>query len=135
MNWTRRDFVGGAGLFAATTVIGQPGTMKTPETGFPSPLIVGTFDPKGSHIQGACVSDDAIYLSQMTCIYKFDWSGKLLKRLPVISHTGDLCFYKGEIYTSVSVYHSARKCKGLIQVFDADLNFVREKELEAGCGP
>ncbi|MBR4171305.1 MAG: hypothetical protein IKR48_06605 [Kiritimatiellae bacterium] len=132
MNWSRRDFLGSAGLFAATTAIGQSVATKTSETAFPSPLIVGTFDPKGGHIQGACVSDDAIYLSQMTCIYKFDWTGNLLKRLPVISHTGDLCFYKGEIYTSVSVYHNARKCKGLIQVFDADLNFVREKELERG---
>lgn len=111
---------------------GQAAAVKTAVAEFPSPLIVGTFDPKGNHIQGACASDDAIYLSQMNGLYKFDWSGKLLKRLPVISHTGDLCFYKGEVYTSVSVYHNARKCKGLIQVFDSDLNFVREKELDRG---
>ena len=99
-----------------------------------APIVIGSesFDASFGHIQGACCSDDAIFLTQMKCLYKFDWSGKLLKKQSVISHTGDICFWKGEIYTSVSVYGGPNKGKGMIQVFDQDLNLVRETLLDRG---
>jgi len=97
-----------------------------------APIVIGSesFDAGFGHIQGACCTDDAIYLTQMKCLYKFDWSGKLLKKKPVISHTGDICFWNGEIYTAVSVYGGPNKGKGMIQVFDQDLNLVRETLLD-----
>ena len=98
----------------------------------PIVIVSESFDAGFGHIQGACCTDDAIYLTQMKCLYKFDWSGKLLKKKPVISHTGDICFWNGEIYTAVSVYGGPNKGKGMIQVFDQDLNLVRETLLDRG---
>ena len=99
-----------------------------------APITIGSeaFDASFGHIQGACCTEDAIYLTQMKCLYKFDWSGKLLKKKSVISHTGDICFWQGEIYTSVSVYGGPNKGKGMIQVFDQELNLVRETLLDRG---
>ena len=98
----------------------------------PAPIEVekGVLDPAGGHVQGFCASDDAFYLTQMRTLYKFDWSGKLLKKIPVVCHTGDICFWEGHVYTSVSVYQGPDKGKGIIQVFDADLNLVREAKLD-----
>ena len=90
----------------------------------------GVLDPAGGHVQGFCASDDAFYFTQMKTLYKCDWSGKLLKKVPVVCHTGDICFWEGHVYTSVSVYQGPDKGKGIIQVFDADLNLVREAKLD-----
>ena len=97
-----------------------------------APIAIGSeaFDASFGHIQGACCSEDASYLSQMKCLYKFDWSGKLLKKKSVISHTGDICFWQGEIYTAVAVYGGTNRGKGMIQVFDQELNLVRETLLD-----
>ena len=97
-----------------------------------APIAIGSdaFDASFGHIQGACCSEDAIYLTQMKCLYKFDWSGKLLKKKSVIS----LFFFNDtattEIYTSVAVYGGPNKGKGMIQVFDQELNLVRETLLD-----
>ena len=98
----------------------------------PAPVVVekGVLDPAGGHVQGFCASDDAFYFTQMKTLYKCDWSGKLLKKVPVVCHTGDICFWEGHVYTAVSVYQGPDKGKGIIQVFDADLNLVREAKLE-----
>lgn len=90
------------------------------------------FDPKGGHVQGLCKGEDCYYLSQMTRLFKVGLDGKCIKSLPVISHTGDLCFYKGCVYTSVVVYGRERKGQGLIQVYDADLKLLREKYYPRG---
>ena len=90
------------------------------------------FDPKGGHIQGAAASDGALYLTQMTRICKFDWNGKFLRKLDAISHTGDVCWHDGCLYTSVSVYGGPNKGKGMIQVFDKDLNLQRETIIDRG---
>ena len=95
-------------------------------------LIEAPFDQKGGHVQGLCKGEGCYYLSQMTRLFKVGLDGKCIKTLPVISHTGDLCFYNGHVYTSVSVYDGERKGQGLIQVYDADLNFLREKYYPRG---
>lgn len=89
-------------------------------------LAVGTeaFDPQGGHIQGVAASEDALYVAQMTRLVKLDWKGKVLAMRPVQSHTGDIVWHDGELYTVVAVY-PARK-EGRIQVFDQELNLVRE---------
>ena len=89
-------------------------------------LTVGTevFDPQGGHIQGIAASKDALYVAQMTRLVKFDWKGKVLASRPVQPHMGDIVWHGGELYTSVAVYPERRE--GRIQVFDRNLNLVRE---------
>ena len=90
------------------------------------------FDQQGGHVQGICKGEDCYYLSQMTRLFKIGLDGRCLKSRSVISHTGDLCFYNGRVYTSVSVYGGERKGQGVIQVYDADLNLLREKYYPRG---
>lgn len=96
--------------------------------GGPLPFAAGqnAFDPKGGHVQGIAASAEALYVAQMTQLVKLDWTGRPLKKLSVISHTGDIAWHGGELYTAVAVYGGPNKGKGMIQVFDKDLNLLRE---------
>ena len=85
---------------------------------------IEAFDPQGGHIQGIAASEDVLYVAQMTRLVKLDWKGKVLATRPVQSHTGDIVWHDGELYAVVAVY-PARK-EGRIQVFDKELNLVRE---------
>ena len=93
-------------------------------------LVVGpeAFDPNGNHIQGIAASEDALYVAQMTRLVKLDWMGKVLASRSVQSHTGDISWHDGELYTAVSVYPERKE--GRIQVFDKDLNLVRETAID-----
>jgi len=92
------------------------------------PFNVGSevFDPAGGHIQGIAASEEALYVAQMTMLLKFDWAGKLIRKVRVITHTGDITYHNGEIYTAVAVYEGPNTGKGMIRVFDRDLNLIRE---------
>ena len=91
----------------------------------PAVVFEDVFNPGASHVQGACCSDDAVYPAQRTALYKFGWDGKLLAKVAVTNHTGDVCFHDGKVYTSVCLYEGENR--GRIQVFDGkDLSFVRE---------
>lgn len=96
----------------------------------PKPFTVGTdvFDPKGGHIQGIAASEEALYIAQMTQLTKVDWTGKPLKKIRVTSHTGDIAWHDGELYTAVAVYPACKE--GKIQVFDKDLNLLRETSID-----
>jgi len=94
--------------------------------------VMAPFDPKGGHIQGMCAGGGNYYLSQMTRLYKVDKTGKCVKSVPVVSHTGDLCYREGFVYTAVAVYGGKDKGKGKVQVFDSDLNLVREATFDRG---
>jgi len=85
-------------------------------------------DPKGGHIQGIALGDGAIFLSQMTQITKLDLAGRLLAKRRVTSHTGDLTWWQGELYTSVAIFPAAQE--GRIEVFDKDLNPVRSAPVD-----
>ena len=114
------------------TIIGALGSVclaiaayaAVPEK-IPAVVFEDVFDPSASHVQGACCSDDAVYLTQRTALYKFGWDGKLLAKVAVTNHTGYICFHDGKVYTSVCLYEGENR--GRIQVFDGkDLSFVRE---------
>ena len=94
------------------------------------PFAVGAeaFDSKGGHIQGIAASDDALYVAQMTRLVKVDWKGNALAMRGVQSHTGDITWHDGELYTTVSVYPDCKE--GRIQVFDKDLEFLRETVID-----
>jgi len=103
-----------------------PGAAK----GTLKPFTVGpeAFDPKGGHIQGIAASEDALYVAQMTRLLKLDWKGKVLATRAVQSHTGDIAWHDGELYTAVAVYPERKE--GRIQVFDKDLNLLREATVD-----
>ena len=50
------------------------------------------------HLQGICADKEAIYWCFTTQLVKTDLSGKLLKKVPVANHHGDLCFHDGKVY-------------------------------------
>lgn len=104
----------------------------------PEPFTVGpeAFNPNGSHIQGIAASEEALYLSQAQHLTKVDWTGKYLCSHAVPNHTGDLCWYDGELYASLALSDSEAGPMadptagvGKIQVFDKDLNLVRETKI------
>ena len=86
--------------------------------------------PARGHIQGGCASEDAFFLAYQKGIYKIDRDGKVIKHVNAVRHTGDICFYKGKVYSAVAYYDKARKGKGAIKEYDTDLNELRTYELE-----
>jgi len=55
------------------------------------------------HLQGVCTDEDtAIYWSFTTQLVKTDPRGRVLKKIPVATHHGDLCFLNGKIYVAVN---------------------------------
>ena len=89
---------------------------------------------KGCHVQGFAFSDDAAYLGvDRSGIYKFDLKGMLLAHVDTPNHTGDICWHKGRLYTSVLVLAGPRpKHSGIVQVYDGNLKLLREAFLEQG---
>lgn len=104
----------------------------------PEPFTVGpeAFNPQGSHIQGIAASEEALYLSQAQHLTKVTWTGEYLASHAVPNHTGDLCWYEGELYAALALSDSEAGPMadpsagvGKIQVFDKDLNLVREEKI------
>ena len=89
---------------------------------------VAALDPKGGHVQGVAVGEGAVYVSQMTQLTKLDWNGKVLAKRKVVSHTGDIAWWNGELYAAVAVYPDCKQ--GKIEVFDKDLRPVRETTID-----
>ena len=86
------------------------------------------------HVQGMCVSDDAIFLSTHNAVVKADWSGKVLGLCRFASHMGDLAFHDGRIYCTWSRTQGGKK-EPVILVLDADLKEVTRKTIPdvPGC--
>jgi hypothetical protein len=56
------------------------------------------------HLQGVCTNErDAIYWSWTDALVKTDASGKVIRRVKVPSHHGDLCFQGGRVYVAVNL--------------------------------
>lgn len=55
------------------------------------------------HLQGVCTDDNTIFWSFTTTLVKTDRQGKLLRKIPVASHHGDLCHHDGKIYVAVNL--------------------------------
>lgn len=55
------------------------------------------------HLQGICADNEAIYWCFTTTLVKTDLSGKLLKKVPVANHHGDLCFHDGKLFVAVNL--------------------------------
>ena len=77
------------------------------------------------HVQGMCANSNALYFAYHTQIVKTDWLGRLVKRVEVPRHTGDICLWNGRLYTAVC-HADTGKGRGRIQVYDEELNFLDE---------
>lgn len=56
------------------------------------------------HLQGICTDGaDAIFWSFTTELVKTDPEGKVLEKIPVANHHGDLCCHDGKIYVAVNL--------------------------------
>lgn len=111
-------------LFAAHSADGK-------DTPFANVRCEGTYR---HHLQGICTDDtDSIFWSFTSTIVKTDAKGKVLKKVEVKSHHGDLCFYDGKIYVAVnfgSFNKPAGKADSWIYVYQAnDLSFVSKHEI------
>ncbi len=71
------------------------------------PLAFGDVKCEGDyqhHVQGVCTNEkDAIFWSFTTELVKTDRHGKVLKKILVANHHGDLCFHKGKLYVAVNL--------------------------------
>ena len=84
---------------------------------------------KAGHIQGACCSEKAIYLSHQLGILKIGWDGKLVKSIEVPAHLGDSAYADGKIYGAFVIRDKTKRKngkQGLVRVWDEDLNVLRE---------
>ena len=116
--------MGAAVLLAAAT------SGAAEEGNIPRLVVKGPLDAMVGHVQGACASEDAIYLSHIAGIFKIDWEGNVIKHVKAERHTGDLCYNDGKVYSVLGKWGSGGKTKVCrLQVRDADLNFVAEKPL------
>lgn len=56
------------------------------------------------HLQGVCLgTNETIYWSFTTELVKSDFSGRVLKKISVADHHGDLCFVDGQILVAVNL--------------------------------
>jgi hypothetical protein len=75
------------------------------------------------HLQGICVDDAAIYWSFTTTMVKTDLDGKLLKKVSVANHHGDLCFHDGKLFVAVNLgkFNDPKgNADSWVYVYDAD---------------
>lgn len=92
------------------------------------------------HLQGICTNEqDAIYWSFTTTLVKTDTNGKVLKKVPVANHHGDLCHHDGKLYVAVNLgrFNDPKgNADSWVYVYNADdLTFVtRHKTYEVFHG-
>lgn len=55
------------------------------------------------HLQGISADKEAIYWCFTTQLVKTDLNGRLLKKVPVANHHGDLCFHDSKLYVAVNL--------------------------------
>jgi hypothetical protein len=75
------------------------------------------------HLQGVCADKDAIYWCFTTTLVKTDTKGKLLKKVPVANHHGDLCHHHGNLYVAVNLgkfNDPAGNADSWVYVYDAE---------------
>ena len=80
----------------------------------------GAIEAKHGHIQGICAAQDAVYMTLVNGLYKFDWQGRLVKRINLNPHVGDICLWKDRLYLV-----TCGGGKGTIEVFDCNLSHIK----------
>ncbi len=76
------------------------------------------------HLQGICTNGrNAVYWCFTTSLVKTDRNGKVLKKVPVARHHGDLCHADGKVYVAVNLgrFNDPKgNADSWVYVFDAD---------------
>ncbi|MDA8743569.1 hypothetical protein N9N28_02945 [Rubripirellula amarantea] len=75
------------------------------------------------HLQGICAESSAIYWSFTTTLVKTDLNGKVIKKVPVANHHGDLCVHEGKLFVAVNLgefNHPEGNADSWIYVYDTD---------------
>ena len=80
----------------------------------------GTLERLHGHVQGMCVSSNAVFMTLHNGLYKFDWGGNLIRKVSADIHQGDVCLWDGRLYVAVDLGDGQR---GRIDVYDIDLNW------------
>ncbi len=94
------------------------------------------------HLQGICTKEkDAVYWSFTTTLVKTDAKGKVVKKVPVANHHGDLCHHDGKLYVAVNLgrFNDPKgNADSWVYVYNADdLSFVakhKTSEVFHGAG-
>lgn len=115
--------------------ITTPDVVQTTSKALPGAFTAGpeVFNATGGHIQGIAATADALYISQAPYLVKVDWTGKLIKARSVIRHTGDLCWWDGELFAAIAVTEgddSNTPGRGKIMVYNESLELLREVDLD-----
>lgn len=75
------------------------------------------------HLQGICTNgQDAVFWCFTTELVKTDRDGQVLKKVPVASHHGDLCYVDGKLYVAVNLgqFNTAEgRADSWVYVYDA----------------
>ncbi len=78
----------------------------------------------GGHLQGVAVADDSeIFWSFTTTLVKTGLDGKVVRKIKVVGHSGDLCVQGGRVYVAVNLGEFNReqgKADSLVYVYDAE---------------
>lgn len=86
------------------------------------------------HLQGVCIGDNTIYWSFTTVLVKTGMDGKLLEKVPVVNHHGDLCFRDDNLYVAVNLgaFNDPRgNADSWVYVYDGrDLSLVGKHETQ-----
>ena len=85
---------------------------------------------KAGHIQGACCSEQGVYLSHQYGIAKIGWDGKLIKTVKTPAHLGDTAYANGKIYGAFVIRNKKLRkdgLQGLVRVWNENLEVVAEK--------
>ena len=89
----------------------------------------GTLPARSGHVQGMCVSENALYFVMHNQIVKTDWMGCPLKSVEAPKHSGDVCLWKGRLYVAFCEPGGSKVAnKGRIMVYDEELNFLKETQ-------
>lgn len=87
---------------------------------FVSATCEGTY---AHHLQGVCTDESSIYWSFTTTLVKTDMQGKLLKKVSVANHHGDLCLHQGKLFVAVNLgkFNDPQgNADSWVYVYDAD---------------
>jgi ribosomal protein L7/L12 len=94
----------GVVLLAAGILAGVAGALAAdkPADGLFHNVACEGIYPK--HLQGMCADDkDSMFWSFTDVLVKTDREGRVVKKVPVASHHGDLCFHDGKLFVAVNL--------------------------------
>ncbi len=98
--------------------------------------VPGELNDIAGHVQGATCSTQGVYLSHSRGIYKIGWDGRLIRKCSAPNHLGDVGYANGRIYGALALRKPIDGKRGMIRVWDEDLNIVGEHLLPGnvdGC--